>query len=78
MSLFEEISGYYRMQDSICICSEVNGLMGEMIIQHDPKERRIFICVSKMVLKTVLLNNGQVKLSISIDHSLAQKQTFHS
>jgi hypothetical protein len=50
--------------------------MEEMTIQHDPEERRIFICVSKIKLKTVLLNDGHVKSPISLDHSLAQKETF--
>jgi len=45
MTLFEEVSGYYRMQDSLCVCSDVNGLMEELRFQHDPEERRIFICV---------------------------------
>jgi hypothetical protein len=76
MSLFEEFFGYHRMQDSVCVCSDVNSLTEELRFQQDPEERRIFICVWKLKLKAVLLNIRHVKLPISLDHSLAQNETF--
>jgi len=48
MSLFEEISGYYNMQDSLCVFSDINGLMEELKFQNDSEEWRILICVSKI------------------------------
>lgn len=64
------------MQDFLCVCRDVNGLMEELKSQHDPEERRIFICLQKMELKAVLLDNGHKKSPISLDHSLVQKETF--
>ena len=76
MSLFEDFFRFYRKQDSICACSDVNGLMEELRFQHDPEERIIFICVSELKLKIVFLSNGHVKSPISFALSLAKRETF--
>jgi hypothetical protein len=34
----EKFSGYYRMQDSLCICSHVNGLLGGLRFPHSPEK----------------------------------------
>jgi len=47
MFLFEEVSGYYRMQDSICFSSDVNGLMEELKFQHDPKNAEFLFVYRK-------------------------------
>jgi len=38
MSPFEEVSGYYRMQDSICFSSDVIILMEELSFSTVPKK----------------------------------------
>jgi hypothetical protein len=67
---------YHRTQDSILVCNDVNGLMEEVRFQHDSEERRIFICVSKIKLKTVFLHNGLVKSPIPFAHPVAKKEIF--
>jgi hypothetical protein len=55
ISLFGErqktFSGYYRMHDYLCICSNTNGLREELGFLHDPEERRLLIDESKLIFK---------------------------
>jgi len=41
------------MQDCLCVCSDVNGLMEELGFQLKAEEHRLFIEPSKVRLKTV-------------------------
>jgi hypothetical protein len=39
----ETFSAFYRMQDSLCVCADINGLMNQLGIEHSPQEWRLFI-----------------------------------
>jgi hypothetical protein len=47
----EKFSKYYRIQDSLCIYSDVNGLVEELGFPHNSEEWRLFIDASKLSLK---------------------------
>ena len=54
----------------------VNSLMNFINISYDPNNWRLFIHSSKLSLKTVLLYNGTLLLSISIGHFVNVKETY--
>jgi len=51
MTLFEEVPGYYRMQDSLCVSSDVNGLTEELRIQDLSKQQNV--CIRRILLSSV-------------------------
>jgi len=51
------------MQISVCVCSDVNDLMEELVFPHHPEECRLFIDVTNVRLRAVLLENGSLKPS---------------
>jgi hypothetical protein len=57
----ETIAGYYEMQVSVCVCSDVNDLMEELVFPHHPEECRLFINATNLRLRAVLLQNGSLK-----------------
>jgi hypothetical protein len=65
------------MQDSLCFCSDVNGLIEEPGFPH-PEGRRLFINALKLSWKAVWLHNGNVKPSITVAHSLAKEESYAS
>jgi hypothetical protein len=72
----EQRTEYCRMQDSLCICSEVHCLMEKLEFPNDPEEWGIFIDESKLSLKAVLLQNAKVKPSKSVVHSVAKNEKY--
>ncbi len=54
----EPFSEYYRMEDSLCVCTDINDLMNELGVQRNPSDWCLFIDSSKYSLKAVLLHNG--------------------
>ena len=66
------------MQVSVCVCSDVNDLMEELVFPHHPEECRLFIDVKNLRLRAVLLENGSLKPSILVAFSVARKDAFGS
>ena len=54
----EQLEPYFRKEDDLVFCSDVDGLMNALGIKHDPQKWRLFIDSSKLSLKAVLLHNG--------------------
>ena len=71
-------SAFYSMEDSLCACTDIDGLMQELSIEHSPCEWRLFIDSSKYSLKAVLLHNGNLKPSIPVAHSVTMKETYEN
>lgn len=59
-------STFYNMENSLCACTNIDGLMQELNNVHSPCEWRLFIDSSKYSLKAVLLHNGNLKPSIPV------------
>jgi hypothetical protein len=51
----EQCSEHYRIQNYLCICSDVHCLMKKLEFQNDPEEWGLFIDASKLRLKAALL-----------------------
>ena len=72
------LASFYQMEEDICFCSDVNGLMGELGYEHVSDEWRLFIDSSKASLKAVLLHNGNQRPSVPIAHAVGLKETYES
>ena len=74
----DKLTRYFTMENSVCACKNVNGLIDELNIEYNPEEWRLFIDSSKLSLKAVLLHNGNTKPSIPVAHSVAMKETYEN
>jgi hypothetical protein len=57
-SRHQQLVPFFRKEDYLLFCYDVDGLMDALGIKHNPQEWRIFIDSSKLSLKAVLLYNG--------------------
>lgn len=71
-----ELVKYFAMDDNICYCKDVNGLMLQLGYEHKVTEWRLFIDSSKTSLKAVLLHNGNLFSSIPVAYSTHLKETY--
>jgi len=72
----EEFSQYFKLENRVVYCCDVEGLMNKLRIIFIPSEWRLFIDSSKRSLKAVLLHNGNVKPSVPIAHGFDVKETY--
>ncbi|GBO25050.1 hypothetical protein AVEN_270435-1 [Araneus ventricosus] len=72
--LFESL---FKKEESLVFCCDIDDLLKELHIAHEPNEWRLFIDASKLNLKAVLLNNGKEIPSIPVAHegNLPQSKT---
>jgi len=61
------------MQVSVCVCSDVNDLMEELVFPHHLEECRLFVEAANLRLRAVLVQNRSLKPSILVDFSVARK-----
>lgn len=69
---------YFEMQNSVCVCRDVNGLMMQLGVQHNPQQWRLFIDSSKTSLKAVLLHNGNAFPSVPLAYAVDMKETYET
>lgn len=62
----------------LCYCSDVVGLFGEIGIEYNPSEWRLFIDSSTKSLKAVLLHNGNKHPSVPVGHSVHMKEDYEN
>jgi hypothetical protein len=58
------------MERGLVACTDIDGLMQTLNINHIPLDWRLFTDSSKLSLKAVLLHNGNTLPSISVGHSV--------
>lgn len=66
----EPLLKYFKKENSICFCQDIEGLMTSFGFVHNPDEWRLFIDGSTDSLKAVLLHNGNEKPSIPLAHTV--------
>ena len=66
----EDLVQFFKMERSLVACSDTDGLMQTLSINHNPLDWRLFIDSSKLRLKAVLLHNGNTLPSIPVRHSV--------
>ncbi|XP_076059422.1 uncharacterized protein LOC143036052 [Oratosquilla oratoria] len=65
----KELEKFFAMSDTICYCSDVEGLMSSLGMEHDS---------SKTSLKAVLLHNGNKYASVPVGYSIHLKETYET
>jgi hypothetical protein len=66
----EDLVEFFKMETSLVACSDIDGLIQTLNINHIPLDWQLFINSSKLNLKAVLLYNGNTLLPIPIGHSV--------
>jgi len=74
----KELVQFFAMSDSICYCTDVEGLMSSLGIEHSIEAWRLFIDSSKTSLKAVLLHNGNRYASVPVGYSAHLKETYET
>jgi len=69
---------FFRKEDDLVFCYNVDGLMNAPRIKYDPQEWQLFIGSSKLSLKAVLLHNGNQHPSIPDAHAFHMKETYEN
>jgi hypothetical protein len=66
------------MERGLVACTDIDGLMQTLYINHDPLEWQLFIDSSKLSLKAVLLHNGNTLHSTPVGHSVHNKESYEN
>ena len=69
---------FFRKEDGLVFCYDVDELMNALRIKHDPLEWQLFIDSSKLSLKAVLLHNGYQHASIPVGHAVHMKEPYEN
>lgn len=67
---------YFDSDQSLVYCVDVDGLIGELGVEHHPDEWRLFIDSSMTSLKAVLLHNGNELASVPLAHSTKLSENY--
>lgn len=69
---------YFTQERSLIYCHDIDGLLQEFGVKHNPAKWRLFIDSSKRSLKGDLLNNGNELASIPIAHSTTLDECYNN
>jgi len=67
---YEDLVHFFKMERGLVACTDTDGLMQTLNINHNHLDWRLFIDSSKLSLKAVLLHNGNTPSSIPVGHSV--------
>jgi len=74
----QQLVPFFRKEDDLVFCYDVDGLINALGIKHDPQEWRLIIDSSKLSLKVVLLHNGNQHPSIPVGPAVHMKETHEN
>ena len=66
------------MESGLVACTDIDGLMQTININHIPLDWRLFINLSKLGLKAVILHSGNTLPSIPVGHSVHNKESYEN
>jgi len=66
------------MERGFVACTDIDGLMQTLNINHSPLDWRLFIDSSNLNLKAVLLHSGNTLPSIPVGHSMHNKESYEN
>ena len=66
------------MERVLVVCTEFDGLMQTLNINHNPLNWRLYIDSSKLSLKAVFLHNTNTLPSITVGHSEHKKESYEN
>jgi hypothetical protein len=64
------------MEWGLAACTDIDGLMQTLNINHNPLDWRLFIDSSVLSLKAVLLQNGNTLPSIPVGHPVHNNESY--
>jgi len=64
------------MERGLVVCTDIDGLMQTLNINHNHLDWQLFIDSSKLSLKALLLHNGNTLPSISVGHSVHNNELY--
>jgi len=73
----EDLVYFFKMERGLVACTDIDGLMQTLNINHNPLDWRLFIDSSKLSLKAVL-HNGNTLPSIPVGHSVHNKESYEN
>ena len=74
----KELVQFFAMSDNMCYCTDIQGLMSSLGVEHKTEAWRLFIDSSKASLKAVLLHNGNMYVSVPVGYSTHLKETYET
>ena len=69
---------FFNTERGVVACTDIDGLMQTLNINHNPLDWRLFTDSSKLSLKAVLLHNGNTLPSIAVGHSMHYKGSYEN
>jgi len=66
----EDLVQFFKMERGLVACTDIDGLMQTLNINHSPLDWQLFIDSFQLSLKAVLLHNGNTLPSILVGHSV--------
>jgi len=66
------------MERGLVACTDIDGLMQTLTINHNPLDWRLYIDSSKLSLKAFPLHNGNILPSIPAGHSVHNKESYEN
>ena len=74
----EDLVQFLKMERCLAVCTDIDGLIQTLNINHNSLDWRLFIDSSKLSLKAVLLHNGNTLPSIPAGHSVHKKESYEN
>jgi len=74
----EDLFQFFKMGKGLVACTDIDGLMQTLSINHNPLDWRLFIDSSNLSLKAILLRNGNTLPSIPVGHSVHNKESYEN
>jgi len=74
----EYLFQFYKMEGGLVACTDIDGLMQRLDINHNLLEWRLFTDTSNLSLKAVLLHYDNILPYNSVGHSVHNKQWYEN
>ena len=74
----EEFKDFFSQKDGVVFCNDVCSIMEVLGHEYNPYQWHLFIDLSKVSLKMVLLHNGNRFPSVPLAHAAKMKENYES
>jgi len=71
---YKDLVQFFKMERDLVACTDIDGLMQTIYINHIPLDWRLYIHLSKLSLKAVLLHSDNTLPSIPAGHTVHNKE----
>ena len=74
----EDLVHFFKMERGHVACTDIDGLMQTLNINHNPLDWRLFIDSSQWSLQAILLHNGNTLPSVPVGHSVHNEESYEN